>query len=447
MALNTYKNTKKVSDDILAAFFASEDILNYANNELATEFVAGQRRIGVTVQVRKKARYNTFSASADKTGAFNLQSDNIQEDTESLTVTDLIYTGINLNGVERALKLGDKQAYMKEFVIPASQAIRKEVINRIYDDFYRRTYYYSGSSGSVINSHQVISNGVAVMSDLQMPSEKHLCISPRDRSQIVPTLGAYLNKEASNNALTKGKVLGIDEYDSVSWNESIRKKQAGTASGKSGLTLSSDAVNGATNLTIAGVVAAETLNVGAVITFTDTDVKPLSPVDKKPVDPAVYQMSYVVAPDNTGTNPIFSNPTGVPGDNNYDPLEGVYTSAGATMTVSIDDQVRSGTGSTPEDHFRNVQTPSNKLNAGAKLAIQSDHRANMAITMGGISIASPPVELIENSTFSISNHKGLSMFIGRQGDLFPRFTNDTIVGLLFGVKVHPEYCMRQISGA
>ena len=438
MATNTLLTTKKISDNILAPFVVSNPLLDNANTNLQSDYTnSGKYGIGGTVDIRKYPRYVTdvIDIANIPTGGIAITPQNIQQETETLTIEQLFNIPVNLNVVEEALQMKTKSAF-NEFVLnPMVLSLKEQTMNYLYNKFLSSTYIFTGDATTRINDYSIIANTCALMDEFQMPKSRSIIMSAVDQA-------AFSSSQVQNNFYSKslddiwttgyiGMVNGFKMYS----DENIRVFKAGTAAETVGVTLLTAAVDGDTTLTLTGLTPGDTVNVSDKLQIDSTtgpgvDISAVCPIGKRIISNDLYPVTFIVA-DGTG-NPDFA--------------AGVYTVPGSgELTVSVVNPVRTAY---TTDQYAYLDAPSNELTAGTGINLLGDHRMNIAMSNGNaLSVAAPPPAALKYGAVSSMAHiDSIAVNCVAQSDA-SQLQNLFVCYMQLGALVHPEYCVGIISKA
>ena len=435
---NQIVTTQKISDTLLPAFVVTSALLNNSNMDLARAYEQGGiYGIGGDVQIRKYPRF--IASSTDlapiPTGGITVTPQDIQQETETLTIEKLFDVAINLNVIERTLQLREDKAFNQSIVNPILLALKQEVMAYLYKKFVDSLYIFNGDGTTPINSYSQISSTCAIMDEFQMPKDRSLILSAVDSATFAASqVFNNFRKETIDDVWENGYINMINGFRTFS-DENVRTHQAGTASTNSGITLSVNAIDGDTTLTLTGLNAAETLVVGDKIVIDTTDplgvnIFAVSPIGKEIVSNNLYKLGFVVAPAPA------SNP-------DYNSTTQTYTAPGATMTVSVVNPVRT---ITTTDQYAYISAPNDLLPAGLPLTILGNHRTNPAICNKlSMSVAAPPIHKLEAGAITTTSMlDSITINCSMQSQV-AQLQNLFVCYLQIGALVHPEYAVGLIS--
>jgi hypothetical protein len=436
---NTLLTTNKIIDTTLPTLVVGTTLIEIANKMLMKGAYsdAGNYGIGSSVEMRKAPRY--FASSIDISNpnvALNLTSQNIQQETITITTERLTYgNSISLTAVETALQMQTQQAFNDYVMTPMMESIKQKIVSYIYDKLLDNLYYIVGSDSSLVNNYQTIADARTAMKELNIPGEYCLVMSPRDMGAFSSNyVQSNFNKRSIDSIWDNGYIGRIDGF-MVYEDENIRLHRSGTASSNTGITIGTAMSNGDTNITLAGLTVGDTINVKDILKISTSgdgaDVYFVSPY-KEEVDNTYLSPAFVVDADNTGSN------------SDYDSSTQTYTASDTTMTVSVKQPLRTETTS---DQYATIYTPTGQLISGIGVTVVGNHRLNFAMPKNAaIYFAAPPLPILDKGMVTVRKSiDSVSINCSTQ-DILATYSSNFVPLIQYGCEIAPEYVVGIVSG-
>jgi len=439
---NTFTTTDKVADLVLPEFMINVPLVENANMQLQNQFTkGGLYGIGGNIQVLKQPRFPVEEidiSGATLPSGYSVTLQDIQQETETLTIEKFFNTAVSLNAVEQSLSMRTEEGFNDYLKNPIINALKQKIMGYLYNKVISQTYIFTGNDSSRINNYQTVSDANAIMSEFQMPEERCFIMSPTDASSLSASQVSNNFYQPSLDDIWRTGLIGIIDGFKTYRDNNIAIFIAGTANTNTSLTLNTAATDGATTLEITGFVIGQTVKIGDKFQIPTTSGQPgediymVQPMGKTTISNVLAPLTFVASAAPA------SNP-------DYDPVEEKYTATSATMTVSIVNPVRlAPTG----DQYAYITSPSDTLPASLSLNMLGNHRVNPAFCKGiSLSVAAPPLaDLKYGAQSSRTVIKSISMQQTIQSDS-DQYVNKFVLALQMGALVHPEYTVGVLSAA
>jgi len=438
---NTLLTTSKIAPKLLPEFVVNTALIENANLMLEREFTSGDiYGIGGSIQMRKYPRY-TITEQALSNGSlpsgFTITTQDIQQETETLTIESFLYGATNLNAVEQALKLRTDEAFNDFIKNPLQTALKQKVMNFLYGKVVEEIYIFTGTPSSSINTYATVANANALMNDFQMPEQRCLIMSPTDVASFSSSqVSNNFYRESLQDIWRNGLIGMINGFLTYSDNNVVIHL-AGTATTDT-ITLNAAAVDGDTTLSLTGLTIGNTIKVGDKFQIPTTagqagaDIYYVQPEGKITISNTAGPITFVVA-------------AGASSNTDYDSATRTYTATATTMTVSIKNPVRTAYST---DQYAYISSPTDTLPVGLGLTMLDSHRVSPAFCKGNsLTVAMPPLaDLKYGAVSSRATFNSISVQTTLQSDS-STYSNKFLLAGQIGALIHPEYTVGILSAA
>jgi len=343
-----------------------------------------------------------------RTGA-TMQTQDVTESTQTLTVATQKGVDVNLSSVEHTLSVEDFESRILD---PAMDKLAADVEYTVLSNVYKDVYNYAGTPATtpasllcLLNANAKLSQGLAPQGD------RSVLMDSVAMSSVVNSIGTYFHKateiEKGFSEGMLGRAAGMDLYES----NMAPAHTNGSRTDATPVTDTSGWANGDTTITTTGQTNAQTIKKGDV--FTVAGVYAVNPETKQAYS---HLQQFVVTADLTcDTTDVFAvSPT-------------IYIS-GAKQNVSV---TSAGSGKAIVH-----------VAAGGSGAASTAYTQSLAYHRDAFTFVTADLHVEPNQRMSRAVIDGISMRLWRGTDI----TNDKFpcrLDVLFGYKtVRPEWATR-----
>ena len=208
MAVNIFKTTDYVLDEVFIRFVNYLSFAKVANRNIEEEFKNLKFATGQTLNYRLEERY-----IADE-GATAVEQARVQV-IRPLTINKQFNTMVSFTGMQLTFDRARDKPYLDMMLNPRAKALANKVEKFIAtDNFQDQVYQAVGVSGVAID-FDVIAEADAYMTELGIPEDgnRYVAVPPRGAQSIAIDLKASFNMDINRGALMDGFIGHLSGFD------------------------------------------------------------------------------------------------------------------------------------------------------------------------------------------------------------------------------------------
>lgn len=388
--------------EYLASFHNKLKFIKTINRQYDSRFAREGAKNGGTLIIKNPNEYTVT------TGAV-MDTQDVTETTQTLTVATQKHIAINLSSVELTMSLDDFRTF---YINPAMDRLAAQVEYDVMSGVYKNIFNLTGTPATTPASLTAVLNANARLSQGLAPeSDRHIIMDSVAMAATVASMSSYFHKASElERAFAEGYV---GQAAGLKWWESnmVPSHTNGARDDTTPVTDTSGWANGDTTITTTGQGASENYKAGDV--FTVADVYDVNLETKQAYS---HLKQFVVTADKTadGTDVLAIAPT-------------IYIS-GAKQNVSV-------TSAGANKAIVNVA-------AGGSGAASATYTQNLAYHRDAFTFVSADLHMEPGQRMSRAVIEGISLRLWRGSDI----VNDKFpsrIDVLYGYKtLRPEWAVR-----
>lgn len=411
MAVNTFRTTQYVLDEVFIRFVNYLNFAKVANRNLEGDFKSLKYATGQTINYRLEERY-LGGRGATATAEARVQV------IRPLTIDTQFHTMVEFNGLELTFDRARDQPYLDMMLLPRAKTLANNVEAFIATEhFQTETYQAIGTPGVPIDQNTVFLTD-AYMTELGIPEDgnRYFANSPRVSAGLSNELFNVFNMTVNTGALLDGFIGHLSGFDFFKTNFLQRQiAGAGEAGGspptgfKLGGTVTNGPITGGNTITVTGLVA-NTLafHKGDSIEIDPADgVFMVNPLTYEPLTQAAqFAVTEDVISDGSGNADIPVNPT--------------IVISGARQNISA------------------------AIPNGAQLLLANSHNVSIAFHNQAVVFAAPPIKELKGGIEAVTTYSDLyklAMTYSLGADIRNYVQLDRL-DIIAGVAINPEFAVR-----
>ena len=415
MAINQFKETEYVLDDVFVRFWQSLALARTANRNLESDFKNLKYATGQTIDYRLEERY-LAGEGATATSEARVQV------IRPLSITKQFRTMIEYTGFNLTFNRARDEPYLEMANAPRAKRLANMVERFIASEFQTKTYQAVGTPGVPVDFNTILSADT-LMTELAIPEDgkRYGAISPRVAQNLSNDLFNTFNMTVNTGALIDGFIGHLSGFDFFKTNFFTRQVAGAGQLGGSP----------PAGFLLAGTVTNGPITGGNTISVTGLGQAPGT---------VVFNEGDIVEIDDA-SGVFFVNPL------TYEPLE-------QRAQFVVTEQVISANGSTaniPVNPTIIISGARQNISAAipntAQLLLRQSHNVSIAYHTQAIVFAAPPLKELRGGVEAITRYSDLyklSMTYSLGADIRNYEQLDRI-DVICGVAINPEFAVRICS--
>ncbi len=413
MAVNLFRETQYVLDDVFVRFWNSLSFARTANRNLEGDFKNLRFATGQTLEYRLEERY-LAGEGATATSEARVQI------IRPLSITKQFRTMVEYSGFNLTFDRARDEPYLEMANAPRAKRLANLVEKFIASEFQTQTYQAVGTPGVPVDFNTILSAD-AYMTELAIPEDgkRYSAVGPRIAANLSNDLYTTFNNTVNTGALIDGFVGHLSGFDFFKTNFLSRQiAGAGEAGGsppagfKLGGIVTGGPVTGGNTISVTGLVpSVVAFNKGDIIEVADAaGVFMVNPLTYD----ALEQRAQFVVTDT------------------------VIASGGGTATIPVNPTI-------VIDGAR--QNISAAIPDGAQLLLRDSHNVSIAYHTQAVVFAAPPIKELRGGVDAVTRYSDLyklAMTYSLGADIRNYEQLDRI-DVICGVAINPEFAVRICS--
>ncbi len=411
MAVNTFRTTQYVLDEVFIRFVNYLNFAKVANRNLEGDFKSLKYATGQTINYRLEERY-LGGRGATATSEARVQV------IRPLSITTQFHTMVEFNGLELTFDRARDQPYLDMMLLPRAKTLANNVEAFIAtENFQLQTYQAVGTPGVPVDQDTVFLTD-AYMTELGIPEDgnRYFANSPRVSAGLSNSLYNVFNMTVNTGALLDGFIGHLSGFDFFKTN--FLKRQiagAGETGGspptgfKLGGIVTNGPITGGNTIMVSGVVASSVVfKAGDSIEIDPAaGVFMVNPLTYEPLtQSAQFVVTQDVISDGSGNATILVNPT--------------IVISGARQNISA------------------------AIPMGAQILLAKDHNVSIAFHNQAVVFAAPPIKELKGGVEAVTTYSDLyklAMTYSLGADIRNYVQLDRL-DIIAGVSINPEFAVR-----
>ncbi len=415
MAVNTFRETQYVLDDVFIRFWNSLSFARTANRNLEGDFKNLKFATGQTIDYRLEERY-LAGEGASATSEARVQI------IRPLSITKQFRTMIEYTGFNLTFDRARDEPYLEMANAPRAKRLANMVENFIAQQFQTQTYFAVGTPGVPVDFNTILSADT-LMTELAIPEDgkRYAGVTPKVSQSLSNDLFNTFNLTVNTGALIDGFIGHLSGFDFFKTNFLTRQIAGlGEAGGSppAGFLLAGTVTNGpitgGNTISVTGLgqaPGAVVFNVGDIIEVDDAaGVFLVNPLTYDALDQrAQFVVTAQVISANGTTADIPVNPT-----------------------IIIDGARQNISAAIPQ---------------GAQMLLRASHNVSLAYHTQAVVFAAPPLKELKGGVEAVTRYSDLyklAMTYSLGADIRNYEQLDRI-DVICGVAINPEFAVRICS--
>lgn len=413
MALNTFRTTQYVLDEVFVRFVNYLNFAKVANRNLEEDFKGLKFATGQTLNYRLEERY-LGGRGATATAESRVQV------VRPLTIDTQFHTMVQFSGMELTFDRARDRPYLDMMLNPRAKTLANDVEKFIATENFQTQVYQAVGTPGVPVDFETITLADAYMTELGIPEDgnRYLANSPRVSAALATELSTIFNQTVNTGALMDGFIGHLSGFDFFKTN--FLKRQIaglGQAGGSppTGFRLGGLVTNGP-------ISSGSTINVGSL--------------GRSPGDVVFRKGDSIEIADAAGV--FMVNPL-------------TYESLSQRAQFVVTEDVISANGSTasipvsPEIIISGArQNISDAIPNGAQVLLANDHNVSIAYHNQAVVFAAPPLTELKGGVEVVTTYSNLyklamTYTLGADVRNYLQLDRLDVIG---GVAINPEFAVR-----
>ena len=414
MAVNVFKETQYVLDDIFIRFWNSLAFARTANRNLEGDFKGLRFATGQTLNYRLEERYLAGE------GATAVSEARVQV-IRPLTINKQFHSMLEYSGFELTFDRARDEPYLEMANAPRAKRLANKVESFIATtNFQKQTYQAVGTPGLPVD-YNTFALADAYATELAIPEDgkRYCAVPPRVAATLNNALANFFNPTINTGALIDGFIGHLTGFDMFKTNFLTRQIAGlGEAGGTppTGFSLAGTVTNGpivgGNTIALTGLVASSVVfNEGDIIEVDDAaGVFMVNPLTYDALEQrAQFVVTAQVISDGSGNASVPVNPTIV--------VDGAR---------------------------QNISAP---IPNGAQMLLRLSHNVSLAYHTQAIVFAAPPIKELKGGVEAVTSYSDLYKLAitASLGADIRNYEQLDRLDIICGVAINPEFAIRICS--